>query len=100
MNRNEKVDYIKSVIEEWGGITTCDLELEASPVYNSFNKDSYQLIERFTFEGVGVVSYIHETEVDWFYVDYVDLRDELLDEVVQIMMSYDLSNHKAERDKH
>lgn len=88
MTVQEKIDEIKKIIDEWGSVSTCDLELEISPLYNHFSKDSYQLIEEFHKDKVKVVSYIHEMEVDEFDVPYELIKYELINEIYEIIKEY------------
>ena len=94
MEKNEQILEIKRIIREWGGVTTSELELSSSPVYNNFGKDSFQLVERFNRDDVSVLSYVHETEVDTFDVEYENLNDDLVDEIYNIITEYDVAQHK------
>jgi len=95
MKREQFISEIKSIIDKWGGVTTCDLQLESSPVYNTFGKDHIQLVERFNRNSVTIVSYIHETEVDEFDVDYDQLSEELLYDIYDILDQYNVGMEKT-----
>lgn len=95
MEREQFISEIKSIIDKWGGITTCEMELEDSPVYNTFGKDHIQLVERFNRNSVTIVSYIHETEVDEFDVDYDQLSEELLYDIYDTLTQYDIGMEKT-----
>jgi len=94
MEKKEQISEIKRIIREWGGVTTSELELESSPVYNNFSKDSFQLVERFNRDDVTILSYVHENEVDSFDVDYENLNDNLVDEIYNIITEYDVAQKK------
>ena len=94
MNKQEYISEIKSIVDKWGGVTTSEMELEASPVYKTFGKDQFQLVERFNRDGVTILSYTHETEVDGFDLDYTELDENLLHEIHQILEEYDVRNEK------
>jgi hypothetical protein len=95
MEREQFISEIKSIIDKWGGVTTCEMELDASPVYNSFGKDHIQLVERFNRNSVTIVTYIHETEVDEFDVDYDQLSEELLYDIYDTLTQYDIGMEKT-----
>lgn len=95
MTKEQYISEIKSIIDKWGTTTTCELELETSPVYNTFGKDSYELIELFNRNGVTVVSYVHETVVNEFDVDYDQLSEELLYDIYDILTQYDIGMEKT-----
>ena len=95
MTKEQYISEIKSIIDKWGGTTACELELEASPVYNTFGKDHIQLVERFNRNSVTIVSYIHETEVDEFEVDYDQLSENLLYDIYDILDQYNVGMEKT-----
>lgn len=95
MTKEQFISEIKSIIDKWGSVTTCDLQLEASPVYNSFGKDHIQLVERFNSNSVTIVSYIHETEVDEFEVDYDQLSENLLYDIYDALDQYNVGMEKT-----
>lgn len=95
MEKQKYISEIKSIIDKWGSVTSKEQELEASPVYNTFGKDHIQLVERFNRNSVTIVSYIHETEVDEFDVDYDQLSEELLYDIYDILTQYDIGMEKT-----
>jgi hypothetical protein len=95
MEKQQYITKIKSIIDKWGGVTTCEMELDTSPVYNTFGKDHIQLVERFNRNSVTIVSYIHENEVDDFDVDYDQLSEELLYDIYDTLTQYDIGMEKT-----
>ena len=95
MEKNEYISEIKSIIDKWGGVTTSELKLDSSPVYNKFGKDSFSLVERFNRDDVTILSYVHENEVDEFNVDYEDLNEDLLHDIHYIIEQYDIGMEKT-----
>jgi hypothetical protein len=95
MTKEQFISEIKSIIDKWGSVTSKEQELEASPVYNTFGKDHIQLVERFNRNSVTIVSYIHETEVDEFDVDYDQLSEELLYDIYDALTQYDVGMEKT-----
>jgi hypothetical protein len=89
MTKEELVPKIKEIINKWGGVTTGELELSSSPVFNSYGSNHFQLVERFNRNDVTILSYIRETEVDNFNVVYEELNEELLTEIYGIIEEYD-----------
>lgn len=96
-DRQEKIEYIKKVIREWGVVNTAELELESSPVYNSMGKDHYMLVEGFYNDWVEVVEYVHEEETDSHNVSYEELEDCLIDAICIIIENYEADCLKTEK---
>jgi len=95
MTKEQYISEIKSIIDKWGSVTSKEQELEASPVYNTFGKDQVQLVERFNRNSVTIVSYVHETEVDEFDVDYDQLSENLLYDIHDTLTQYDVGMEKT-----
>jgi hypothetical protein len=96
-DRQEKIDYIKGVIREWGFVTSSELELESSPVYNSMGKDHFMLVEAFYGDSVGIVEYINDVDTDTHNVNYEELEDCLIDEICIIIENYEADCLKTEK---
>lgn len=91
-DRERKIAIIKRIIQVWGATSSCELELDGSPclVSNGSNKNNFsQLIEDFNDTHVVVYSYHNETELNHFEIPYEDLREDLIDEIHQIMLDYE-----------
>jgi hypothetical protein len=93
--KQKLINGIKSIIEEWGGATTSELELGCSPIYNQMGKNNFALVERFNRNGVTVIHYVHDNEVDDFDVDYQELKVDLLEEIYQILEQYNVEQQKT-----
>jgi hypothetical protein len=96
-DRQEKIDYIKRVIREWGVVSTAELELECSPMYHSFGKDHVMLVEAFYGDSVEVVEYVHEQDTDSHNVNYEELSDDLIDDICTIIENYEADCIKTEK---
>ena len=97
IDRQEKIDYIKGVIREWGVVNTAELELESSPMYKSLRKDHVMLVEGFYNDWVEVVEYVHEGETDSHNVSYEELDNDLIDEICTIIENYEADCIKTEK---
>ena len=95
IDQSNNITEIKSIIDKWGGVTVSELQLEASPVYNSFSKDNVQLVERFNRTGVTILCYVHDLEVDEFNVEYERLNEPLVNEIYDILIQYNVSMEKS-----
>lgn len=88
----EKIKEIQSIVNKWGAVTSRELELDSSPCFavTGTNKNVLgQLVENFNLNSVTVVSYHNAIEINEFEVPYEDLRDDLIDEIYQIIQDYD-----------
>lgn len=92
--KQKKLNYIERVIEKFGSFSTGDLELGESPILQTANKNQYDLIEKFDCKSCSVTSYVHETVVDEYDVEYAALKAGLLDEVVLVVEQYDAEQTK------
>lgn len=93
--KQKLINNIKSIIDEWGGVTTSELELDCSPIYNSMGKNNFALVERFNRNDITIIHYVHDNEVDDFDVDYENLSIELLEEINEILENYKVSMEKT-----
>lgn len=97
MNKSDQIYEIKRVISEWGSTSSCELELSCSPCINSMGNGKNnvsQLVERFMSDGVEAVTYHDEVELGEEFIPYEDLDENLVDEIYNIIMEYDVSQKK------
>ena len=93
--RLQKIEYIKRVLGDYGMVTTGELSLDCSPMYNSMGNDCVSLIEAFTDNYVRVVEYVHETETNEFEVTYEELSDDIIDVIYPIIHEYETEIKQA-----
>jgi len=97
MSKKEDISYIKRIIADYGSFSVGDLEGESSPIVNSLGKDNFQLAERFSLDDVTVITYVHETEVDQNDVDYGDLPDDTISEIVRLAEDYEADQIRTQK---
>ena len=95
MTKEQLIKGIKSVIGKWGSLTTADMEMSSSPMFNYMSKDHFSTIERFGTDDVEVITYVHEVEVDSNTVSYEDLDYDLLFDIHNELESYDIGMTKT-----
>lgn len=98
MTREEKISEINDIISEWGSTTSTDLKLVKSPCIKSLGNNHTnvsQLIESFYVDGVNVVTYHNDVEMDVDFLEYEELSDNILDEVYYIIEAYDVEMDKT-----
>jgi hypothetical protein len=90
MTNTEKISEIKNLIEEWG-ITNC-FELGIKPPCITTTGDGEkvvkEVVESFYLDGVEIVTYKNNVQLDWDNVDYEDLSDDVIDEIYDIIEQY------------
>jgi len=91
--KDAKVIKIKSIIGKWGMTTAKDLNLSTSP-NGTTNDNVYSLIERFNHYDVEVITYNNGIPIDFDIIEYIDLPDDVLDEVLAIIEDYDAEQTK------
>lgn len=96
--RRQQIQEIRRIIEDWGPTSSSELELESSPCLNSMGNGKNnvsELIEYFNHDGVGTVVYQDQTELDENDYSYNELSDDILEEVYEIMVQYDVDMTKT-----
>ena len=81
MNKETKINYIKSVIGDLGEFTPQQVEYTA-PVVSTSGEITYQLAERFYEHKVEVVTYQDERYIDTDYIPYEQLEDHIIEQIV------------------
>ena len=94
MEKQEQIKRIKEIIAEWGSVTSSELSLDASPCLNSID-DIVQLVERFNYDDVTVVTYHNEIELSERDYSYEELPYNIIDEIYHIMMEYEIDMLKT-----
>ena len=90
MNKQETIKTIRKIISNWGSpITDADMELISSPVINLMGKDHFSLAESFHLDYVGLTTYVHEIVTDETDMSYEDLSEDILEEILESLKTYD-----------
>lgn len=90
MTKPKCIKEIKSLISKNGEVSTKDLELDTSPVYDAISPGVIELIERFGSTHITVKRYDNDTEVDEFEVPYEGLTEDMLNDVHYELEQYDV----------
>lgn len=88
-SKTNTIRDIKNIIRIWGTITDADMELISSPVINQVGKDHFTLAESYHLDYVGTTTYVHESVTDTEDIPYEDLTQEVLDEILENLQTYD-----------
>jgi len=84
MKKANIIKKIKTIIEDYGGFTTADVEATSSPVIKTLGKDTCMLAERFYLHKVEAVIYVHENETGSDFIKYEDLKADVLNEILEL----------------
>lgn len=98
MSKIEQIKKIRSIIDEWGSVNTCELGLDSSPCIKSIGNGKNnvsQLVERFYRDGVEAITYHDEIELGIEFILYQDLDENIVDEIYNIMLEYDADMNKT-----
>ena len=90
MTNQEIIEKIKFIINEWGDVSTKELELETSPVYSYVNRSDYHLIEYFNKGQIGVTHYINDEACTESEYSYEELDRCTLEEILFIVEDYNI----------
>lgn len=86
--RQHNLDYIHKVIKEHGAVSCFELEDEASPMITSIG-DTMVMVEGYGEFGVDTATYVNDIETNSDYLRYVDLEDDVLEEIASVMENYE-----------
>jgi hypothetical protein len=97
LTQKEKfIEYIKEVINEWGAVTSGELQLESDPIVNSMNDgETVELIERFDSDSVSTTIYANDIETNGQDLEYEELDFELISEIYDIISGYEIDMQKT-----
>jgi len=96
MEKQEIIDSIQRIIRKWGPFNTAEVYAESSPIYATVG-NSCSLIESFNLDDVEVVTYAHDQQVDSFYVEYNELNEEQLVDLLVLAEEYDADCDKTRK---
>ena len=86
--RAEKIRKINDIINQFGALSTADLQLDSSLVHASISKDHQILIEGYNARTVKLVTYVHEQETDEDEIPYEEVSTDNLDEILEQLEDY------------
>lgn len=92
MNKQEKIQSIRDIIENYGGFDVNDTDHEC-PVISAVENQKV-LIERVNNTDVDCLEYVDEIVVDYFNFSFEELAEELLDEIFEIASYFGFSQEK------
>lgn len=95
-----KVRKINTILDKCfnGSVTTAELEAESSPCISSTgtNKNNVSiLVERFSINNVGVVTYNNETEIAEGETSYEKLGEDIIDEILELLEQAEVEHDKT-----
>lgn len=95
----DKASRIMEIIEEWGETTTAELEADCSPCVSSVGSrpNVSALVEGFDYTTAKVVTYVDELDTGEYYVDYSDLSEDVLDDILELLEDWDAENYKTRK---
>ena len=95
MTKEKTIKRIKEIINEYGSVSTGELELDSSPMVNSIGGKIFQLVEYFRLNTVSTTVYHDDIELFDIDVNYNDLSKDVLDEILDILVDYETDMEKT-----
>ena len=92
MTKKKQISEIKRIIGEYGGTSTCELQLESSPCIGSIGNGKQnvcQLAEHFEANGVRAITYHDDNELGSEFIPYEKLNGDVINEIYNIMLEYE-----------
>lgn len=89
MQKRTLIRKIQRIIEEYGQLNACELELDSFPVIKDVSENAVQLAESFNMNDAKAVLYVNSEEVDEEYIEYKDLKKDVLEEIYFALEQYD-----------
>ena len=95
-----KIKSINTILDKCfnGNVTTAQLEADSSPCISSAGTNKMNvstLVERFSINNVGVVTYNNETEVAEGDMSYEQLDEEIIDEILELLEQAEVEQDKT-----
>ena len=88
-----KIRSIGKIIEEWGEPNF--VEENWGAIWLSGTKDNHWLIERIGVDYVEITNYINDIDTAITSIELEDLEYDILDEVYNLMLEYEISMNKS-----
>lgn len=98
-SKAEKIKRIKDILDTWGSTSVSEIGMGSSPVLSSTgtNRNNVSvLVETFHVQDVEIVTYQNETEIGSDDMDYEDLPEEIIDEILEQVEYYEVDMLKTE----
>ncbi len=98
-NKSDKIKRIKDILDTWGATSVSEIGMGSSPVLSSNGNGRHNvstLVEKFYVQGVEVVTYQDETEIDSDDMNYEDLPEEVINEILEQVEYYEVDMLKTE----
>ena len=98
--KSQLIATIVRILSTWGGTSSGELQLEASPLINAMG-GMVQLAERYEVDGVTAITYgKNDEEVDETHIRYEDLEESTLQEILTIVQDYEADQIQTEKESH
>jgi len=99
-DKGDKISEIKRILQKCcdDSINTCELEADASPCISSTgsNKNNVSvLVERFSTTGIGVFTYLNETELSEDDMEYEELSEDVIDNILELLEQREVEDDKT-----
>jgi 2-oxoglutarate dehydrogenase complex dehydrogenase (E1) component-like enzyme len=82
------IEKIKAIITDYGSFNTAEINAESSPCITTIGRHTCQLAERFNKDNVEAITYVHENETATEYINYKDLKKDVLKEILELAKEY------------
>jgi len=98
--KQELIERIKSIINEWGSFSVGEVEADCSPCVNSMGR-LVALAEHFNAENVGIEVYeptsFSSDSQESYTMTYEELEVEVLEEILILAEEYEAISYKTEK---
>ena len=90
MDKQEMLDKIKEILSRHNNVlTTQTMECNNSPVFAMMTRDHFSTCEEFHPDHAEVVTWLRGEEADRVDVIYVEMDEQLLEEIIDELEDYD-----------
>lgn len=93
MNKNETIQAIRDIVENYGSINVTDSG-QSCPMLKRISLHEI-LVEVINEDDVDCTEYVNGNDVDEFSLEFDELQEESLDEILVICQTYALQQEKA-----
>jgi hypothetical protein len=94
MTKEKIIQKIQTIIKDYGSFSANEVGQDA-PVLKTMGENHSELIEQFNLDDVDTVQYVHEIEVNEDSIEYEDLPENVLKEILFIAEVYKVDMDKT-----
>ena len=95
MQKEIIIKKIQTIVSNYGSFSVSDVEYEGTGIMlNEINKDHVVMIEKIDSNDVDTIEYVHDIETSKNSIQFEDLSEEILEEILTLAQNYETNQEK------